>query len=61
VIFYFNGTHDDYHQPTDTVDKIEFDLLQKRAQLVFYTAWVISNREERLVVDVPTDEKVENH
>ncbi len=61
VIFYFNGTHDDYHQPTDTVDKIEFDLLQKRAQLVFYTAWVISNREERLVVDVPTDEKVETH
>ncbi len=61
VIFYFNGTHDDYHQPTDTVDKIEFDLLQKRAQLVFYTAWVIANREERLVVDVPTKEKVETH
>ncbi len=61
VIFYFNGTHDDYHQPTDTVDKIEFDLLQKRAQLVFYTAWVISNRDERLVVDKPVNENVENH
>lgn len=58
VIFYFNGTHDDYHQPTDTVDKIEFDLLQKRAQLVFYTAWVISNRNERLVVDKPTSQSV---
>ena len=61
VIFYFNGTHDDYHQPTDTVDKIEFDLLQKRAQLVFYTAWVVSNRDERLVVDKPVNESVENH
>ncbi len=61
VIFYFNGTHDDYHQPTDTVDKIEFDLLQKRAQLVFYTAWVISNRENRLVVDKPVNESVESH
>ncbi|MCF6360717.1 MAG: M28 family peptidase [Cyclobacteriaceae bacterium] len=61
VIFYFNGTHDDYHKPTDTVDKIEFDLLQKRAQLVFYTAWVISNRDERLVVDKPTSESVGNH
>ena len=61
VIFYFNGTHDDYHQPSDTVDKIEFDLLQKRAQLVFYTAWVISNREDRLVVDKPVNESVENH
>jgi len=58
VIFYFNGTHDDYHKPTDTVDKIEFDLLQKRAQLVFYTAWVISNRDDRLVVDKPTSESV---
>lgn len=61
VIFYFNGTHDDYHQPSDTVDKIEFDLLQKRAQLVFYTAWVISNRDERLVVDKPTNESVGSH
>ncbi len=61
VIFYFNGTHDDYHQPTDTVDKIEFDLLQKRAQLVFYTAWVISNREDRLVVDKPASESVGSH
>ncbi len=59
VIFYFNGTHDDYHKPTDTVDKIEFDLLQKRAQLVFYTAWVISNRDNRLIVDKLTSESVE--
>ncbi len=61
VIFYFNGTHDDYHKPTDTVDKIEFDLLQKRAQLAFYTAWVIANRENRLVVDKPTSESVGSH
>ncbi len=51
IIFYFSGVHEDYHRPTDTVDKIEFNLLQKRAQLVFYTAWQIANREERLRVD----------
>lgn len=51
VIFYFNGTHDDYHQPTDTPDKIEYDLLENRARLIFYTAWEIANREKRLVVD----------
>jgi Zn-dependent M28 family amino/carboxypeptidase len=62
VIFYFNGTHDDYHRPTDTVDKIEFDLLQKRAQLVFYTAWVVANRDNRLVVDQLEDEQLmESH
>lgn len=58
IIFYFNGVHEDYHLPTDTVDKIEFDLLQKRAQLVFYTSWVIANRDQRLVVDKPQDTEV---
>jgi Zn-dependent M28 family amino/carboxypeptidase len=53
-IFYFNGLHEDYHKPTDTADKINYPLLAKRAQLVFYTAWEIANRENRLVVDKPT-------
>ncbi|MEZ4803515.1 MAG: M28 family peptidase [Gelidibacter sp.] len=51
VIFYFNGTHADYHKPTDTPDKIEYDLLQNRARLVFYTAWELANRENKIVVD----------
>ena len=51
IIFYFNGVHEDYHQPTDTPDKIEYELLEKRAKLIFYTAWQIANREGRLVVD----------
>ncbi len=51
VIFYFNGTHADYHQPTDTPDKIEYDLMARRAKLIFYTAWEVANRNERLVVD----------
>ena len=51
VIFYFNGTHEDYHKPTDTPDKIEYDLLAKRTRLVFYTAWEVANRKTRLVVD----------
>lgn len=51
IIFYFDGIHEDYHRPTDEVEKIEFDLLAKRAQLVFYTAWEIANREERIMPD----------
>lgn len=51
IIFYFNGTHADYHKMTDTPDKINYDLLAKRAKLVFLTAWEIANRDERLVVD----------
>lgn len=48
IIFYFDGEHPDYHQPTDDVDKIDFGLLKKRTQLVFYTAWDIANREGTL-------------
>lgn len=51
VIFYFNGTHADYHKPTDTPDKIRYDLLESRTRLVFYTAWEIANMQHRLVVD----------
>ncbi|NOY47148.1 MAG: M28 family peptidase [Chlorobi bacterium] len=51
VIFYFNGTHADYHRPTDTPEKIEYDLLENRAKLVFYTAWELANREQRITVD----------
>lgn len=51
VIFYFNGVHDDYHKPTDTIDKIEFDKMQKITRLVFYTAWNVANAPERIKVD----------
>jgi hypothetical protein len=55
IIFYFNGTHADYHKPTDTPDKIEYDLLENRARLVFYTAWELANRDKRIVVDKATN------
>ncbi len=48
IIFYFSGMHKDYHQPTDTPDKINYDLLAKRAKLVFYTAWKLANMPNRL-------------
>ncbi|WP_111708387.1 M28 family metallopeptidase [Lutibacter citreus] len=51
IIFYFNGTHQDYHEPSDTPDKINYEVLQKRTQLIFYTAWEIANRENRIAVD----------
>jgi hypothetical protein len=50
IIFYFDGLHEDYHKPSDEADKIEYDLLAKRAQCIFYTAWEAANRDERLPV-----------
>ncbi|WP_423999602.1 M28 family peptidase [Maribacter sp. IgM3_T14_3] len=51
IIFYFNGTHADYHRPSDTPDKINYDLLENRSRLVFYTAWEIVNRANKLKLD----------
>ncbi|MDT0607349.1 M28 family peptidase [Croceitalea rosinachiae] len=53
IIFYFNGTHEDYHRPGDTPDKINYDLLKNRAQLVFHTAWEVANRPNKILVDKP--------
>lgn len=51
IIFYFDGIHEDYHLPSDEVDKIEFDLLAARGRCVFFTAWEIANRAERIRPD----------
>lgn len=57
IIFYFNGTHADYHRPTDTVDKINFDEMAKRVKLVFYTAWAMANRDTMLKRDIPLNQQ----
>ncbi len=54
IIFYFSGTHEDYHRPGDTPDKINYDLLRHRTQLIFYTAWELVNRDQRITVDKDT-------
>nr|WP_321222517.1 M28 family metallopeptidase [uncultured Psychroserpens sp.] len=51
VIFYFNGEHKDYHQPTDTPEKLNYKLLEKRTKLIFATAWYLANSKKRIVVD----------
>jgi Zn-dependent M28 family amino/carboxypeptidase len=54
IIFYYDGMlRPDYHRPTDTPDKVNYELLRKRAQLVFYTAWEMANRNEMLKRDLP--------
>jgi len=57
AIFFFNGTHPDYHRPTDTADKINFDALAKRAQLAFYVAWETANSPERIQPNVREEKK----
>lgn len=52
AIFYFNGVHADYHQPSDTDDKINYEKMAKVGRLIFHTIWELANRPERIAVDV---------
>ncbi|HEX6134975.1 MAG TPA: M28 family peptidase [Longimicrobiales bacterium] len=47
AIFFFTGVHDDYHRPSDTVDKIDLDKISRITRLIFYYANAIANDEQR--------------
>ncbi|WP_347160267.1 M28 family peptidase [Pontibacter chitinilyticus] len=51
IVFFFNGVHEDYHKPSDEVEKINFQSAQTVARLAFHTAWELANRDNRIVVD----------
>ena len=54
VLFFYDGMlKSDYHKPSDTVDKINFPLYEKRVRMIFHTAWEIANRNEMLKRDKP--------
>jgi Zn-dependent M28 family amino/carboxypeptidase len=46
IAFFFTGTHPDYHQVTDSVEKIHFDKAAHIAQLVYETGFNIANSDK---------------
>ena len=54
ILFFYDGMLlSDYHKPTDTVDKINFQLMEKRAKMIFHTGWEMANRDNMLKRDTP--------
>ena len=51
IVFLFTGTHPDYHQPSDTVDKILFDKLARITQLAYETGRRVANLDHAPVRD----------
>ncbi|NNE71095.1 MAG: M28 family peptidase [Rhodothermales bacterium] len=49
-IFFFTGTHEDYHGADDEPDKIEYERLARISQLIFGTAWQLANQDDRPAV-----------
>lgn len=52
IAFLFDGFHPDYHQPTDTVDKINFEKLTNAAKLFYLVALRAANRDTAFKKDV---------
>lgn len=46
ILFFFNGVHEDYHQVTDHVDKIDFEKMARVGRLIFYTGLEIADADE---------------
>ena len=44
-IFFFTGTHEDYHGVDDEAHKIEYDRMARIARLIFATAWQVANQD----------------
>ncbi|HZH29549.1 MAG TPA: M20/M25/M40 family metallo-hydrolase [Pyrinomonadaceae bacterium] len=51
IIFYFDGVHEDYHRPSDTADKIDYQKMEKISRTVFLTALELANAPTRPRVD----------
>lgn len=54
ILFFYDGMlQADYHKTSDTIDKIVWPLFEKRARMIFHTAWEMANRDDMLKRDTP--------
>lgn len=56
VIFYFTGLHEDYHRPTDDVEKLDFEKMARITRLIFATGWRVAQLDERLKLTTHGDQ-----
>jgi hypothetical protein len=54
IIFYFDGTHEDYHGLGDHADKIDYVKMENVTRTVYQTLWEIAELKDRPKVDKPT-------
>jgi hypothetical protein len=48
AIFFFDGLNEDYHKPTDTVDKIEFERMSRICRMIYDLGWKLGNFRQTL-------------
>lgn len=60
IIFYFDGEHEDYHKPSDSPDKIDYQKMEKVARTICVTLLELANAKTRPKVDRPLSQEVIN-
>jgi Zn-dependent M28 family amino/carboxypeptidase len=53
IVFFFDGVHEDYHKPSDSPDKIDYEKMTKVTRTVFLLASELANAPRRPAVDKP--------
>ena len=51
ITFWFDGVHEDYHQPGDEPQKIDYVKMEKVARTIFLTLWELTDIKERPKID----------
>lgn len=51
IAFWFDGVHEDYHQPSDHADKIDYVKMEKVTRTIFLTMWELSDLRQRPQID----------
>ncbi|MEJ7622717.1 MAG: M28 family peptidase [Pyrinomonadaceae bacterium] len=51
ISFWFDGVHEDYHQATDTADKIDYKKMEKVTRTIFLTMLELADLKERPRID----------
>lgn len=49
ILFFFNGTHEDYHRASDELDKIDTEKMARIGRLVFYLGLDVAQADNRPV------------
>ncbi|CAN5631387.1 hypothetical protein BH20ACI4_BH20ACI4_13560 [soil metagenome] len=51
IVFWFDGVHEDYHQPGDEPEKIDYQKMEKITRTIFLTLWEVAGLKQRPAVD----------
>ncbi len=55
IIFFFTGTHEDYHRPSDEAHMLDYERLAEISRLIFGTTWQLASQEHGLKIDAAVD------